>query len=98
MPLSDAFDLERAYQRNLEHQKWGTDAPWYLPESLVGDVPYRYQGVALHGLLGAAGLLAGQPLVAWPNLAYAGGTIAAGRTQRPKIGESGVPVLKGQPY
>ncbi len=28
---------------------------YYLPKDLVGDIPYRYQGVGLHGAIGAGG-------------------------------------------
>ncbi len=31
------------------------DLPHYLPERVVGDIPYRYQGVSVHGALGAHG-------------------------------------------
>lgn len=93
----DGFDLEKSVSDNLALQKWGKDAPWYLPESLVGDIPYRYQGVGLHGLAGLS-LMPFAPLLGLANLGYATGTIALGRTQRPKIGEKGVPVLKDQPY
>ncbi len=100
-PKGDDFNLEKAVVDGLSRQKWGKDAPWYLPESLVGDIPYRYQGVGLHGAIAAAGLPMGPPgwlFATLPNAAYVGGTMLAGRTQRPKIGEEGVPVLKGQPY
>ena len=39
------------------------DLPWHLPEAMVGDLPYRYQGVALHGAI--AGLVAMEPISAY---------------------------------
>ncbi len=84
-------ELEKATDDYLSRQKWGPDYPWYLPEHLVGDKLYRYQGVLLHG--GLAGLAAafGQPIPAWGNLAYAAGSIASGRTARSHIRDSPMP-------
>jgi hypothetical protein len=57
-------------------------APWTLPRELIGDKAYRYQGVAMHGLLGLGGALAGQPEIAIPNLGYAGYSLLSGRTSK----------------
>jgi hypothetical protein len=74
--------LEGGIQRQNPIGWWGPktatdDAPYYLPESLVGDWLYRHQGVLLHG--GMAAL----PMATFPrllNALYAGGTMALGRT------------------
>ena len=100
----DDFNLEKAVSDNLARQKWGKDSPWYLSEERVGDIPYRYQGLALHGGLAALGLgltltgNPGGPIIAASQIPFLANTLLGGRTQRPKIGEEGVPVLKDQPY
>jgi hypothetical protein len=54
-----------------------SDFPWYIPESMIGELPYRYQGVGLHGLLAA---MPPWGLASAANLAYVLGTLALGRT------------------
>jgi hypothetical protein len=92
--------LDRARQRiatDVPQTSWWTgrpvapgDAPWYLPEDMVGDIPYRYQGVGLHGALGYGFLRdaarrgpgsRGAAALGLANLGYALGSYLTGRTQ-----------------
>ena len=84
-PVVERNSLEGARQRQNPVGWWGPktsidDAPYYLPASRVGELPYRYQGVAAHG--GMALLPGGgyATLAKVLNALYAGGTIALGRT------------------
>lgn len=88
---AEPSELEKATDDYLSRQKWGPDRSWYLPEHLVGDKLYRYQGVLLHS--GLAGLAAafGQPVPAWGNLGYAAFSIGSGRTQRSHIRDAPMP-------
>ncbi len=83
------FDLEKAVTDHLAREKWGPDMPWYLRETMIGDAPYRYQGVALHSGIAA---LPGMPLWArLANLGYVGYSLGTGRTQRPRIEDMDFP-------
>lgn len=90
----DGQDLGKAYENHLARQKWGPDMPWYLPESLAGDWLYRHQGVLLHG--GLAALPHSPPPLRAGNLAYIAWALANGRTQRPQIGEDGIPLTDNE--
>ena len=89
------FDLEKTVIDRLARQKWGADAPWYLPEAMIGDLPYRYQGVAVH-----SGLAASPGMPAWArlaNLGYVGYALGSGRTQRPRIADLDFPAEATDP-
>ncbi len=88
------LDLEKAYRNHLAREKWGPDAPWSLPEELVGDWLYRHQGVILH--TGLAALPHNPPPIRAGNLGYALYSLLTGRTQRPQIGEGGIPLDPGE--
>lgn len=88
------FDLEKAYRNHLSREKWGADLPWYLPEEMVGDWLYRHQGVLAHSALAA--LPHNPPPIRAGNLAYVLYSLASGKTQRPKIGEGGIPLMPGE--
>ncbi len=94
----DGFNLEKSVIDSLSRQKWGKDAPWYLSEESVGDIPYRYQGLALHGGLAALGLAIRQPIITASQIPFLANTMLGDRTQRSRIGEEGIPVVKNQPY
>jgi hypothetical protein len=91
-------ELEKAVRSELGKAQPNYDLPWYLPRSLVGDKAYLNQGLLLHGGLAALALRYRQALPAWGNAGYVGFSVGTGRTQDPKIGEGGVPVLPDAPY
>ncbi len=94
-PGEEKFDLEKTVLDAAARKKWGPDMPWYLPESMVGDVPYRYQGIGLHSGLAA---LPGMPLWArLGNLGYVGYSVGAGRYQRPGIEDLDFPAEATDP-
>ena len=93
-PPRQETDFEKSYRKHLARQKWGPDMPWYLPEELVGDWLYRHQGVLAHSLLAA--LPHNPPLIRAGNIAYVLNSLATGRTQRPQIGEGGIPLMPGE--
>ena len=95
--LFQALDYEGAQQRAWPNGLWGPktatdDASYYLPESLVGELPYRYQGVALHGALaGMPGSL--RPLLQWFNAIRA---FNAGYALNSAMGERTNPVSRAE--
>ena len=104
-----AQSLEGAEQRSSPNGLWGpktatNDEAHYLPESLVGELPYRYQGVALHGLLaalryGGPGLFGrllqiGNVLT---NGGYVAGSLASGRTAPVRRVEDQLPMPRYSP-
>lgn len=87
--LDPSLSPEGAPQRSNPNGFWGPktasdDMPWYLPESLVGDLGYRYQGVATHGAMAALPFGNAVSLGRLLNALYAGGTMALGRTDPTK--------------
>jgi len=94
--IDQAMSLEGGVARNkLGMSIWGvpktkeTDMPYYLPRELVGDIPYRYQGVALHSLLAAIPPVGG--LASLGNAGYALGSYLLGRTDPDPTVESQLP-------
>jgi hypothetical protein len=91
MPVPENELFAASHNLNRRKSIWGYDKTspddnaYYLPREMVGDTAYRYQGVGLHGGLAAASLLppfaGARAAIAVPNLAYAGWSLASGRTQ-----------------
>lgn len=80
---SPVQSIEGGVERENPLGWWGPktatdDKPWHIPESKIGEMPYRYQGVALHGLLAAIAARMGQPVAMWGNAAYGLGSHLAG--------------------
>ena len=98
-----SMSLDGEPKRSFPESIWGRpktasdDYFYYLPESMVGDLAYRYQGAALHGgmavLPGANWGLLARLL----NAAYAGGTVALGRTAPTHRVEGQTPELSYRP-
>ena len=80
---SPVQSLEGGVERENPLGWWGPktatdDKPWYIPESKIGELPYRYQGVVFHGLLAALAAASRQPGAMWGNLSYILGSHLAG--------------------